>query len=237
MKWPPLLLLLCALVGSLAACGQEVTGRAATPHDVSTTTTPRSAPSARASDRFIARAALLRLSDLPTGWTVKPSDDSDDAHCPATDRVERNSKAESDDFSLPHVHSLAQEVVVLRSAAAANAAIDVLIAHSTLACIARQIDTATRRSVRPGIRIGRMTIEPLPTAAAGDRSEAARLTIPVSAGGVSTHVYGDFAFARVGRGLSIVALLSERLPADGLRTQIVARAVERLAAALARGKT
>ena len=136
-----------------------------------------------------------------------------------------------------HAYAVSQDVVVLRSADAADAAIDALIAHGTLTCFARQIETIVRSGVRPGIRIGRLTIARLPTAAAGDRTERARLTIPVSAGGVSTHVYGDFAFTRVGRGVSMIALLSQRLPADGLGAQVAARAAERLGAALASGKT
>jgi hypothetical protein len=44
-------------------------------------------------------------------------------------------------------------------------------------------------------------------------------------------------FTRVGRGVSVIALLSQRLPADGLRAQIAAHAAERLGAALASGKT
>lgn len=236
---PTTLVLLLLISVALAACGDAgpattaVTRTSATPAAVA----PRSARDGVEADRFAARAALLRLSDFPAGWTVEPNDDGADLHCPATDRIERNPKAETDRFDLAHVHSLSQEVVVLRSAKAADAAIDALIARETLACIARQIETTTRRGVRPGIRVGRLTFARLPAAAAGDRSEGSRLTIPVSAGGVSTHVYGDFAFTRVGRGVSMMALLSQRLPADGLRTQLVARAAERLAEALAAGKT
>jgi len=35
----------------------------------------------------------------------------------------------------------------------------------------------------------------------------------------------------------LIALLSQRLPADGLRMQLAARAAQRLGAALASGKT
>jgi hypothetical protein len=234
----PLLLLAAALAGPLAGCGDASLDAATTgAHSVPGPITTQPAPAARETDRSIARAAVLQLSDFGAGWRIEPDNDGKELHCRTTDWIERNPEATSDGFGLVRAHSVMQDVTVLRSATAADAAIDALIARTTLACFARQVETIVRSGVRPGIRIGRLTIERLPAAAAGDRTEGARLTIPVSAGGVSTHVYGDLAFTRVGRGVSMIALLSQRLPADGLRAQLAARAAERLVAALARGKT
>ena len=88
MKLPALLLLL-ALAGSLAGCGEVAPKGAVTgAHDVAPATTPRPTPSAREADRFIARAAVLRLSDFPAGWRIEPDDDGEGAPLPH-DRLDR----------------------------------------------------------------------------------------------------------------------------------------------------
>lgn len=234
----PLLLLAAALAGPLAGCGDASRDAATTSaHGAPAPITRQPAPSARETDRSIARAAVLRLSDFGAGWQSESGADGNEIRCRTTDWIERNPEARSGAFRLVRAHDLTQDVIVLRSAAAADAAIDALIARATLACFARQIGAIARSGARPGIRIGRLAIEPLPATVAGDRTEGARLTIPVSAGGVSTHVYGDLVFTRVSRGVSVIALLSQRLPAGGLRAQVAARAAERLGAALSGGTT
>lgn len=67
----------------------------------------------------------------------------------------------------------------------------------------------------------------------GDGTRAAQLTLVASGSGIRQQVYEDVVFTRVGRGVSMLALLSQGTHDDALLAALATRAAERLRDALA----
>lgn len=215
----------------LAGCGGG--GSAATTHGTSTSG-PRTQPPGV--DGAIARAALVRLSDFPAGWRSRP-DDPNDFRCPATAAVEAHPYVKSDRFEPPDGQGAVQhEIAVLANEEAADAALDALAAQKTLDCFARQGEQSVRRQLPAGTTLGHVSSARLNASPSGERTVGARLTYPVSAGGVDATVYEDFSFSRVGRGLSLFAFVSQGAePDDTLDSQLARRGARRLRHALGAG--
>jgi hypothetical protein len=217
-----------ALAAGLAGCGDQGSSASTTGgRDAATTTASRP-------DDALVRAALVRLSDFPAGWRSRP-DDPNDFRCPATAAVEAHPYAKSDRFEPPDGRGAVQhEAAVLTSERAADAALDALASPRTLGCFARQGEQSVRRQVSAGTEVGHVTAFRLTNVAAvGDRTAGARLTYPVSANGVTTTVYEDFSFSRVGRGLSLFAFVAQGTPPDAtLTTDLARRGAQRLRTAL-----
>lgn len=231
MKPTALSLLAAAFLAvPVAGCGNQGSG--------TSSTAARTAPSTTASrpEEAMARAALVRLSDFPDGWLARP-DDANDFRCPATAAVEAHPYAKSDRFEPSDGQGAVQhEVSLLPSASAADDALDALVSDETLVCFARQGERSVRRQVAVGTEVGHVTAARLTNVApSGDRTAGARLTYPVSANGVTTTVYEDFSFSRVGRGLSLFAFVSQGAPPSAtLTTNLARRGAQRLRDALGR---
>jgi len=222
------LLTAAALTAALAGCGDQ---RSST-----SSTGGRAAPATTAaqSDEAIARAALVRLADFPAGWRARP-DDANDFRCPATAAVEAHPYAKSDRFEPPDGQGAVQhEVSMFASVSAADDALDALASSETLDCFARQGEQGVRRQVSAGTTVGHVTAAQLVNVApTGDRTAGARLTYPVSANGVTTTIYEDFSFTRVGRGLSLFAFVAQGAPPNStLSTDLARRGAQRLRTAL-----
>jgi len=217
-----------ALAAPLAGCGDQGSN-ASTGGGRDAASTSSSRP-----DDARARAALVQLSDLPAGWTSRP-DDPNDFRCPATAAVEAHPYAKSDRFQPADGQGAVQhEVSVLASERTADAALDALASAATLDCFARQGEQSVRRQVPAGTQVGHVTALRLTNVApSGDRTAGARLTYPVSANGVTTTVYEDFSFSRVGRGLSLFAFVTQgTAPNATLTTDLARRGAQRLRDAL-----
>jgi hypothetical protein len=190
----------------------------------STASEPASVVPNRQADGALARAALVRLSDLAAGWTSRP-DDANDFHCPAVEAAEAHPHAKSSRFNAPAGAGAAQhEVIVLADEDAANAALDALVSQETLDCFARQGEASVRRQVNAGTEVGHVTAARLANLSpSGDRAAGVRLTYPVSANGVDATAYEDLVFTRVGRGLSLFASVSQGAAPDVMLTAQLAR--------------
>jgi hypothetical protein len=222
------LLAAAALAVPLAGCGDRGSSTSTTgARDTAATTAPQP-------DEAIARAALVQLSDFPTGWTARP-DDPNDFDCPATAALEARPYAKSDRFAPADGSGAVQhEVSVFASERAADAALDALASQQTLDCFARQGEQSVRSQVAAGTEVGHVTAARLTgVAPSGDRTTGARLTYPVSANGTTTTVYEDFSFSRVGRGLSLFAFATQGAPLNAtLSADLASRGAQRLRAAL-----
>jgi len=221
MKPAALSLLAAAILAvPLAGCGDQRSSTSTDDgHAAAATTTSTSRP-----DDALVRAALVRLSDFPAGWTARP-DDPNDFRCPATAAVESRPYAKSDRFQPANGQGAVQhEVSVFASARAADAGLDALASPQTLACFARQGEQSVRRQVAAGTQVGHVTALRLANVApSGDRTAGARLAYPVSANGTTTTIYEDFSFSRVGRGLSLFAFVTQGAPPDDTLTADLAR--------------
>lgn len=218
------LLILAALAVPLAGCGDSGSSSSTIGRrDMATTAAPHP-------DDAIAHTALVRLSDFPAGWAARP-DTPNDFRCPATAAVEAHPYAKSDRFEPPNGQGAVQhEVSVLASGHAADAALDALASQQTLDCFARQGEQSVRRQVPAGTEVGHVTALRLTNVApTGDRTAGARLTYPVSANGITTTVYEDFSFSRIGRGLSLFAFVTQGTPPSAsLTTDLAHRGAQRL---------
>ncbi len=227
---PPLLAIVALAIPAIG-CGSSVTetssnGTAETP---APSQTPQQSTQA---DEAIAHAALLRLSDLPVGWTAAP-DDSSDAHCPAIDDAEQHPHEESLRFDGGGDQAAQHEAIVLATEEEADATLQALVSQDTLDCIAEQTEQTIRQQASAATQVGDVTAAQLNVSASGDRTAAARVTIPVTANGLDVEVYEDFVFSRVDRGLSLIALIAQgSQPDDALRAQLTERGAARMRRAL-----
>jgi hypothetical protein len=207
-----------------------------------TTTTEASAQDADA-DTAAAQAALLTLAELPEGWTETPSDTA------AAAEVEgRIAKCiGSDGLSATETHGVSATFISPDGNLIVNEHVDVLAtdqdARSVVAnltnpdvpsCVAAAYTelgaaAVSAGAVADGAEFGEATAGRLAVGAAGDATQAIRITIPVTAGGTATQLTVDQLFTRAGRSLASLIFVN-RLDATPVEVidEIAAAAASRL---------
>lgn len=229
MKPTHLLLVLAAVAAVvLSGCGES----ASNPTHAGAASTPTSttAEHPRGVDRTLARSALLQLDDLPVDWTSERH--ADEVDCPAYAEADSHPGAMSPDFHSTEGVLVSQRVVLLESAADADALIDRLIAQDTVDCLGQRFEDTTQDN-GDRVEVGDIGVARLNVAANGDRVEALRITVPLSASGIDVTVYLDEIVTRVDRGVTMVVVGSEFAPPDDdLRARLTGRAAQLLGTAL-----
>lgn len=175
--------------------------------------------SERQADQDAAEAMLLTLDDFPSGWQEEPADDeeaseeedeaiqADLAECLGIDPEDfdpDNPSATSPTFTSPDEKEVSVDVAFAPSAEAAAVAFETLSDDATPGCYGDALQSwlegaAFEEGLPEGVEVGDVTASPLSFAALGDESSAFRVTLPVSAEGVTVDLYLDIVFARVGR--------------------------------------
>lgn len=158
-------------------------------------------------DRALARAGLLRVSDLPSGWG--PSASPVRPRCVHTTRLAGvTGAARTPEFELNFRH-VRSTTAVFRTPADATRAYASLTSPRTTRCF--------RRDVRLNLSaIGRLAQPPTVIRADGDsgsRRFERRIVAQVDSFGSIFPIYFDSVLVRVDRGLSSLLIVSGRAPA------------------------
>ena len=230
-----------------AACssGKSKTVSAARP--VATTTT---AP-ATAGDQVAAERATLKLSDLPSGWTSAPHENTPDnpgiekalADCLHVDVSVFNSQrdtgsADSPDFSSPQDEQVTDSVSFSRTTDEVQSAMNIIRRPTFSSCLGKAMDTAVSADLKhpsPGstvplnVSFGQSSVAQVSFPSLGDQSSAYRITIPISVGSIQLKVFADLVIAAKGRGAHILTFIAVGSPFSTDLAQLLSRvAVDRL---------
>ena len=226
----------CLLVASalalplLAGCESDEPDAASTTA-VTRATVPTDVATA---DLRVAKAALLRLDDLPFGWTGTPRNGQAPATCAAVRRLRARPRAVSPGF-VRGDGGIVHTVTIFPTVADADRILSALVGRANISCLTRGVVHGTRMVIPADVEVGdpivsRLRVEPL-----AQRIEAMRYTLPIRRGGIRTRFFEDYISARVGRGISIVWMRSRFVrPNDRLRAKLTKTTVARLRAALLR---
>ena len=226
-----LVVMACGALALLAACGAE----AEKPVGERVRST---APAPKPTDATIAARAQLRLGDLPAGWQRLRKADESTADCAGVrgPRAAASGRANSPTFTEANERQADSGAYVFADAAKARAAFRKLTAASTRACLGDWLAEKIRESAGPEdeLEVGEPAGARLPVEPLGDRAEAGRVTLPLSAKGADVELTADFVFVRVGRGIALFAFVDLLTPFDAdLRAELTRTVVARLAAGLA----
>jgi hypothetical protein len=231
-------LALAATVGLVvAACTSSGTGAVSTAASSSSGSSTSSGSSASSStsdprtqeqidaDRAAAQAAVLKLSDLPTGWTSHSSTQSSGtdavqgqlATCLGVDSsVFRKSAArvQSDNFDDPDdTMEVSNTVAVTASTSTANNAMDVYSKPEVPSCLGQAMDQAISQQAKAsgttlpaGTTIGKAQVAPESFPNVADRTTAYRVTVPLTTSGQAVNITIDYVIFVKGRSGSTLTL-------------------------------
>ena len=218
----------CATVPLLAACGGGDEGPVE----------QRLRPTATApADATIAARAQLRLADLPAGWQRSGGPVDTPADCAGVrgPRAATSARANSPTFTEGNDRQADSGVYLFADAARARAAFGELTADTTRRCLGRWLAKRIRQQAGGDrLQVGKPAGARLRVGPLGDRADAGRVTLPLSANGADVELTADFVFVQVGRGIALFAFVDVLAPFDAdLRADLTRKVVRRLAAGLA----
>jgi hypothetical protein len=211
--------------GAVSTAASSASSTSSAPSASSSTSDPRSQQQIDA-DRAAAQAAVLKLSDLPAGWTSHATTDSSGgdavqaqlATCLGVDSsfFKRSEKArvESDDFDDPDdTMEVSNTVAVTASTNNANFAMDVYSKAEVPSCLGSAMDqainqqaTASGSTLPAGTTIGKSQVAPESFPNVADRTTAYRVTVPVNSGSQSVNITIDYVIFVKGRTGSTLTL-------------------------------
>ena len=180
-----------------------------------------------------ASAGLLKLSDLPAGWTIAEDDgdsgdEDNDMDC-GQETVE-TSDIDSKDFE-NDVSQVSNSVAVYESVAEATADFALLRDDALLGCL-RDYFVKFFAEPEDGMTFADVAFERLPTASKfGDEMEALRLSANLLFEGQTIPIIADLVFVRVGA--KVVAYLfvdAGQAFDEALRNQLIDVTIKRLTA-------
>jgi hypothetical protein len=215
-------------VSLLVGCGSDEPNAASTGAPAQAT-----APAAgTTSDGETARAALVRLDDLPAGWTSTPQNGQARATCAAIQHLRARPRAVSPGF-VQGDGGVVHTVTIFPTAADADRIFTEVVGRANRRCIARSITEGGRMLVPADVKVGDAVASHLHVETPARRIEAIRYTLPLRRGAARARFFEDYVTARVGRGISILWLRSRFVrPDDSLRARLTTRTVARLRATL-----
>jgi hypothetical protein len=251
-------LLITALI-AVAGCGggtrtTSVGGGGAGPSSAPASTTAdrvsaasAESPQQTARDRALGERAVLRLSDFPSGWSaharrrrarIAPDVETSFAACvgvrPSLLRGHPATRVKSDEFRNAAGASARNSVTYLPSVAVAKERMVLFERIGASPCVKTAITAAVEGALQgsprtSGVAIGSVSVTRLPFPHYGDKSIALRLTVPVSARGLTVMVYVDIVIARKGRaGTTLLFEAIRSPPSGGIEQRLTAITVSRL---------
>jgi hypothetical protein len=204
----------------LGACGDK-SGDSSSP----TTADARSASEVTA-DKAGAEAAVLKISDLPLGWTAAPnpaesertaeqrSAEAEFAECAGVDPSvigagsNAATRAKSDEFSDSSDHDVESSVTVIATREAAKEQLNSIRKPAVRECLASFVNRAIQSSIKnpkagetppTNATFGKARVQTVDLPGMHAASVAYRTTIPVTVGGHSIDVNLDIILALTGR--------------------------------------
>jgi hypothetical protein len=211
----PALLALLVLSGCGSTSKSTPSGPAA-----ATTTAGGSSAVQGTDDRAIARAGVLRLSDLPAGWTAGPRGHestpaqikNEAAACmhvsPALLAEPQPNEVQSPKFKDRAISaSVENSVAVGPTEATASAYLRALGESQAPACLSsafeKELEKSLSREAKKlphGVSIGKLAVGTIPFPAEGSAHAAYRITLPITLNGVTVaSYYIDAVLVQVGR--------------------------------------
>lgn len=204
-----------------------------------------------AADKAAAEAALLKLSDFPSGWTSNPSNSTNApsdigqqlADCLHTSQAVLNSgsnnSAESPDFEDSNGNTASNSARYRTSTAEASAEFAVLESQNLPSCLATTVTkvvqynlehpSSPNSTVPSGLTVGDAKVAQMSFPPYGDQSIAYRITIPISYKGLNPSVYLDIVGVRRGRATTGLYFEGVGSPFDStMEQQLTALTVSRL---------
>lgn len=214
-----------------AGCGSAT--KSSTPPTAPATTTPAPAPQPAPADaKKVAAAGLVRLSDMPNGWTLadKPtaSGTTGVSRCFLNATRSAIARGKGRQFDPPDAGN--REVLSVTSVYASEAAAGAALRREGSEVLRRCVATATIKG--SGDVIGDVKTGALRIPAVGDDTAAFRATLIGTGAGAGASGYADFSTVRVGRALATIMVLDAPQPFDqGLRDRLLRASARRLRAA------
>jgi hypothetical protein len=232
-------LVLAAVV--LAGCGGSSSEQQNTPEPSKTSSEPapttRSSKQSTAEDRQVASGSLLRLSDLPSGWTASDeSNSSNEARCDEIKnaKAQTSARSNSPDFEKGDDLQVAHTVYVYPDESAAQRNFVALSSQALRVCVGRYLGHELRKQIGGDATVGEARTSQLNIDPVGEDSAASRFVVPISTKGIDLNLNVDFVVVRQARAISLMLLLGGYDAFDdGLRTQLVGTAATRLKTAVA----
>jgi hypothetical protein len=248
---------------ALVGCGSggdstETSGSATTTEQPTTASTQEATATTQDvdADRNAAQAALLTLSDMPTGWTSSPHDDSPGAPTLHRDLAkcldltedelgllgDDDASADSPDFSSGDEDAEVQASVGLAATAAdAERTMAIAAGPKMPQCLRQAMATQIRYSlahpdkpgdtIPKGLKVEEPEASPLSFPTLGDQTVAIRIKIPMSYATIQLDVTGDLIFIQRGRAGATLTFLGFGSPfPTELETQLARTQADRLPA-------
>lgn len=237
----------------VAACGG---GGGSASHPASASPTSSGPPFPKAAAQAAARAALLTISDFPSGWSTSKNDsqsnDSSDKkfqqqladclHAPPglLGHDEANSAdADSPDFDSPDGDTTISESVSISQSHRVEQLFSILEQDNATDCFATTVNAVLKKELAksndPNVKqatLGTAQVGRLSTGHYGDDTVGMRTTVPVEVKGLTLKVYLDLLFIRHANAVADLDFESEGTPIDPSTTDRYARlAAEKLSRA------
>jgi hypothetical protein len=212
----------------VAGCGGSDKAPEESGHSTSNSAAPTTAVPKQnvTADRAAAEAAVLKLADMPSGWTSSPvEDDASDnlnkrlADCLGVTVSELNAKSpasvDSPDFSDPDDNqTVSNTVAFLGDVGAVTRRLDLLSGPKVPACFSEAVTSEINDRIEhpespadtlpKGSKIGDATVAEMSFPNLGDRTVAYRVTVPITVSGLSIKLHLDT--VAVGKGRAGVSL-------------------------------
>ncbi len=228
-----------------AACGSSGSSAA---KSTTTSTTSAQASAALTTDRSLASAANLSLSDFPAGWTSQPASSSKVtsgqygaqlASCLGTTPAQlgENDPAtvESPDFSDSNNDTASSQVTYNSSDSQVSAAFSLLKSSRLPSCISHVVNEVVSYEVDhpsnpsdtlpSGATVGNATFSQMSFPSYGDESLAFQLAIPITVSPLNITVYDDAVFVQKGRAAVEMTFTSTVSPFDPTMAEQLTSAV------------
>jgi hypothetical protein len=215
--------LLLPLLLAAGACGDD-SGDSAS----DTTTTTAAAKSSEASDdEQLAADVVLRLADLPSGYTEDEAtpDEQDEGdpvdQCLGDEAAELDAattaEADSPDFSRGETTTVGSDAAVLKEERDAEQAMDLISSDTFKQCLdAAVVEELKSGTGEEGVTFGDVSLEDASFANVADETKALQFSVAIQAEGQEFPFYVDIVVFRAGRVVASLTLanLGEPYPAS-----------------------
>ena len=216
------------------------------------TSDPRT-PDQLAADRAEAEKAVLKLTDLPPGWTGEPDTDDESPEVDAAQQrfatclgvdpsfigggARAGAKAQSDDFEDDENHQVQNTVTMVYSRERALQQLETFRKPEARECFEAFVDAAFQVALRnpgpgrtapPGLSFGEAEVELLSVGSLHTDAVAYRARVPVTVQDESAEAVFDIVLALKGRaGITMIFIgIGEAFPAD-LETSLTNTVIDR----------
>ncbi len=155
-------MLLLAGCVTLAGCGDnDKTGAGTAPADEARTSRANGPGISKGEAKRAAKAALLRLTDFPSGWrdTGSSGDEGSAGECPVADEAKRAAlaSASSSDFSDKGAQGASSMTYVYETKSQADHWFNVLASRAVRACVSKAFSQGIARGLNEGGKLGDVT--------------------------------------------------------------------------------